>query len=85
LNVGEGVTNVAPGDRVIYTGFSTRSAPTARASCPQRSDQAAAGNFLREGGAMTMRGLTSAYRCAASGRCRLATRFSCMLPQAAWV
>ena len=61
--VGEGVTNVAPGDRVTYTGF----LDTLGAYCTERILPAAPLIRLSEGisyetaAAMTMRGLTSAY------------------------
>ncbi|XYH92433.1 quinone oxidoreductase family protein [Sorangium sp. So ce1128] len=61
--VGEGVTNVAPGDRVTYTGF----LDTLGAYCTERILPAAPLIRLPEGiscetaAAMTMRGLTSAY------------------------
>lgn len=61
--VGEGVTNVAPGDRVTYTGF----LDTLGAYCTERILPAALLIRLPEGiscetaAAMTMRGLTSAY------------------------
>ena len=61
--VGEGVTNVAPGDRVTYTGF----LDTLGAYCTERVLPAAPLIRLPEGiscetaAAMTMRGLTSAY------------------------
>ncbi|WP_437283208.1 quinone oxidoreductase [Sorangium sp. So ce375] len=61
--VGERVTNVAPGDRVTYTGF----LDTLGAYCTERLVPAAPLIRLPEGishetaAAMTMRGLTSAY------------------------
>ncbi|WP_438044657.1 quinone oxidoreductase family protein [Sorangium sp. So ce128] len=61
--VGEGVTNVAPGDRVTYTGF----LDTLGAYCTERIVLASPLIRLPEGighetaAAMTMRGLTSAY------------------------
>ena len=61
--VGEGVTNVAPGDRVTYTGF----LDTLGAYCTERTLPAAPLIRLPEGishetaAAMTMRGLTAAY------------------------
>jgi NADPH2:quinone reductase len=61
--VGEGVTNVAPGDRVTYTGFIN----TLGAYSTERLIPAAPLIKLPEGipcetaAAMTMRGLTSAY------------------------
>ncbi|WP_437630686.1 quinone oxidoreductase family protein [Sorangium sp. So ce854] len=61
--VGEGVTSVAPGDRVTYTGF----LDTLGAYCTERIMPAAPLIRLPEGigcetaAAMTMRGLTSAY------------------------
>ncbi|WP_437318110.1 quinone oxidoreductase family protein [Sorangium sp. So ce385] len=61
--VGEGVTNVAPGDRVTYTGF----LDTLGAYCTERILPAAPLIRLPDGiscetaAAMTMRGLTSAY------------------------
>ena len=61
--VGEGVTNVAPGDRVTYTGFVN----TLGAYSTERLIPAAPLIKLPEGiscetaAAMTMRGLTSAY------------------------
>ncbi|WP_437828155.1 quinone oxidoreductase family protein [Sorangium sp. So ce1153] len=61
--VGEGVTSVAPGDRVTYTGF----LDTLGAYCTERILPAAPLIRLPEGigcetaAAMTMRGLTSAY------------------------
>jgi NADPH2:quinone reductase len=61
--VGEGVTSVAPGDRVTYTGF----LDTLGACCTERIMPAAPLIRLPEGishetaAAMTMRGLTSAY------------------------
>jgi NADPH:quinone reductase len=61
--VGERVTNVAPGDRVTYTGF----LDTLGAYCTDRLVPAAPLIRLPEGishetaAAMTMRGLTSAY------------------------
>ncbi|WP_437692592.1 quinone oxidoreductase family protein [Sorangium sp. So ce176] len=61
--VGEGVTNVAPGDRVTYTGF----LDTLGAYCTERILRAAPLIRLPDGisyetaAAMTMRGLTSAY------------------------
>ncbi|MDC0676440.1 quinone oxidoreductase family protein [Sorangium atrum] len=61
--VGEGVTNVAPGDRVTYTGF----LDTLGAYCTERIVLAAPLIRLPEGishetaAAMTMRGLTAAY------------------------
>jgi NADPH2:quinone reductase len=61
--VGEGVTNVAPGDRATYTGF----LDTLGAYCTERILPAAPLIRLPEGisyetaAAMTMRGLTSAY------------------------
>jgi len=61
--VGEGVTNVAPGDRVTYTGFVN----TLGAYSTERIIPAAALIKLPEGiscetaAAMTMRGLTSSY------------------------
>lgn len=61
--VGEGVTSVAPGDRVTYTGF----LDTLGAYCTERIMPVAPLIRLPEGigcetaAAMTMRGLTSAY------------------------
>lgn len=61
--VGEGITNVAPGDRVTYTGF----LDTLGAYCTERILPAAPLIRLPDGiscetaAAMTMRGLTSAY------------------------
>jgi NADPH2:quinone reductase len=61
--VGEGVTNVAPGDRVTYTGFLN----TLGAYSTERLIPAApliklpAGISCETAAAMTMRGLTSAY------------------------
>lgn len=61
--VGDGVTNVAPGDRVTYTGF----ANTLGAYSTERLIAAApliklpAGISCETAAAMTMRGLTSAY------------------------
>ena len=61
--VGEGVTNVAPGDRVTYTGFVN----TLGAYSTERLIPAApliklpAGISCETAAAMTMRGLTSAY------------------------
>ncbi|KYF58177.1 quinone oxidoreductase [Sorangium cellulosum] len=61
--VGEGVTSVAPGDRVTYTGF----LDTLGAYCTERIMPAAPLIRLPDGigcetaAAMTMRGLTSAY------------------------
>ena len=62
-SVGEGVTNVRPGDRVTYTGFVN----TLGAYCTERLIPAAALIKLPDGircevaAAMTMRGLTAAY------------------------
>ena len=63
LEVGEGVTNVVPGDRVTYTGFIN----TLGAYCDERLVPAAPLIKLPDAisfetaAAMTMRGLTSAY------------------------
>ena len=63
LRVGEGVTNVAPGDRVTYTGFLN----TLGAYSTERIIPAAPliklppGISCEVAAAMTMRGLTSAY------------------------
>ena len=61
--IGEGVANIAPGDRVTYTGF----LDTLGAYCTERIMPAAPLIRLSEGishetaAAMTMRGLTAAY------------------------
>ena len=83
-SVGEGVTNVVPGDRVTYTGFlntlgaySTEriipAAPLIKLP-PQISCETAA--------AMTMRGLTSAYLMRRVWPCGPVTRSCCTPPRA---
>ena len=61
--VGEGVTNVAPGDRVTYTGFvNTLGAySTARVIPAAPLIKLPSGISCETAAAMTMRGLTSAY------------------------
>jgi len=61
--VGEGVTNVAPGDRVTYTGFiNTLGAYSTERLCPAAPlIKLPAGIACETAAAMTMRGLTSSY------------------------
>ncbi|SIO70953.1 NADPH2:quinone reductase [Burkholderia sp. GAS332] len=61
--VGEGVTNVAPGDRVTYTGFiNTLGAYSTERLCPAAPlIKLPEGISCETAAAMTMRGLTSSY------------------------
>ena len=61
--VGEGVTNVVPGDRVTYTGFiNTLGAYSTERLCPAAPlIKLPDGITCETAAAMTMRGLTSAY------------------------
>ena len=84
--VGEGVTNVAPGDRVTYTGFlNTLGAySTERVDPGGAADQAAARDLLRDrGGDDDARTHLRVPACAASIRSRRATPSCCTLRQAA--
>ena len=83
--VGEGVTNVAPGDRVTYTGFVN----TLGAYSTERIIPAApliklpAAISCETAAAMTMRGLTSAYLHAPHLAARAPATRSCCTPRRA--
>ena len=83
--VGEGVTNVAPGDRVTYTGFvNTLGRVQHRADHPGgASDQAAGGDLLRDrGGDDDARAHVGVPDAAHLAACARATR-SCCTPRRA--